>query len=109
MKKIALKRLFIALLLLSMFVFMSSCKELIDSCGGYGTLRLTNRSVNTIQQVKVDGVNHGTLDPGEKIDIDLPAGQHFVETVNVKTGNYACSSFMVTIVECDTQGFSCTG
>jgi len=104
------KFLVVCMCLVSVLFLVSGCKEvLLDDCGGYGTLKLTNTSSNTIQRIQVDGVNYGTLDPGEDIEIDLPVGRHTVEFINVRTGNYACSPMEVIIVECDTQGFSCGG
>ena len=86
--------------------FLSSCDEL-NLCDGNGTLSVTNKSDNTLQQLMIDGVNYGTLDPGENKDVDLAAGQHFWQLVGIDGGG--CNEAYVIIVECKTVSFSCDG
>jgi hypothetical protein len=95
-------------LLFFILIGIGAC-DVLDICGGYGYLKLTNDSRNTIQKIRIDGVNYGTLDPGDSETFELTVGKHTVETLNAVTGRNACSSFEVTIVECDTQGYSCSG
>lgn len=83
---------------------MLSCKS---DCGGKGYLKLTNESINTVQRIMIDGVNYGSLDPGESEIISLPAGEHEFQLVGISGGS-GCSSAKVIIIECETQGFSCS-
>ena len=55
----------------------------------------------------IDGVNYGTLDPGESEIISLTAGEHEFQQVGISGGS-GCSSAKVIIIECETQGFSCS-
>jgi hypothetical protein len=71
-----------------------------------GTLKLTNNSSNTVQRAMIDGVNHGSIDPGQSKEIKLAAGQHDWQLVGI-SGGTGCSAAKVTIVECQTTGFSC--
>lgn len=96
-------------LVLSFILIGTIACDVLDLCGGYGYLRLTNTSNNTVHKIRIDGINYGTLYPGESETYDLTVGTHVVETINKRTGNNACSAFVVTIVECDTQGYSCSG
>jgi hypothetical protein len=95
-------------LLFFLLMSMNAC-DLLDICGGYGFLELTNDSNNTYQKIVIDGANYGTLAPGESETFELTVGRHSVARINIRTGNYACTPFEVTIVECDTQAFSCSG
>ena len=56
----------------------------------------------------VDGVNHGTLDPGESIEIDLGTGVHAFIFEGI-SGGAGCSPGTVTIVACETSAFTCSG
>jgi hypothetical protein len=60
-----------AILLIASIIGMSSCDKV---CKGEGTLSLKNSSLNTVHRIMVDGINYGSLDPGDHIDISLPAG-----------------------------------
>jgi hypothetical protein len=82
----------------------SSCEE---ACDGMGTLELTNKSLSTVQRLMVDGVNHGTIDPGESKEIKLAPGEHEFQQVGISGGN-GCSAATVIIVECKTSAFSCS-
>lgn len=84
----------------------SSCDTLKLDCDGMGTLQLTNKSLNTVQRIMIDGVNHGTIDPNEKKDFKLAPGQHVFQQVGLSGGS-GCSIAYVIIVECETSGFSC--
>jgi hypothetical protein len=87
---------------------LSSCKKKEATCSGSGTLKLTNSSHATVQRAMIDGVNYGSLDPGEAKEISLPAGQHDWQLVGISGGS-GCSAAKVTIVECKTAGFECGG
>jgi len=95
--------LILILCLLGLFNW-SSCDEV---CDGLGTLELTNTSLNTVQRLMIDGVNYGTIDPGESKEIDLAPGEHDFQQVGIN-GGAGCSSAKVIIVECKTTGFSCS-
>lgn len=81
-----------------------SCGKLCPSSNG--TLALKNSSLNTVQKIMIDGVNYGTLDPGEDDTYDLPAGEHEFAQVGI-SGGTGCSPAKVIIVECETQSFQC--
>lgn len=83
---------------------MLSCQS---DCDGKGYLKLTNNSLNTVQRIMIDGVNYGSLDPGESKSISLPAGEHEFQQVGISGGS-GCSAAKVIIIECETQGFSCS-
>ena len=55
----------------------------------------------------VDGVNHGTIDPGESKEISIAAGEHEFQQVGI-SGGTGCSAAKVIIVECETSGYSCS-
>lgn len=99
-KKIAL----ILILCLIGSLNLSSCKKTCNN--GMGTLELTNKSLNTVQKLMVDGVNYGTIDPSESKEITLAAGEHEFQQVGISGGS-GCSAGKVIIVECETSGFSC--
>ncbi|HEX9650681.1 MAG TPA: hypothetical protein VGA21_08975 [Cyclobacteriaceae bacterium] len=90
-----------------LIIFLISCKEncLLKS---KGTLKLTNTSSSTVMRSLVDGVNHGTLDPGESIEIDLGTGVHAFIFEGI-SGGAGCSPGTVTIVACETSAFTCSG
>ena len=105
MKKITLS--FLALILLS----MSSCVKQEDDdndCpqAGYGWFKVTNGSLGTVQRMMIDGTNYGTMDPGDVMNIPLPAGQHDYIFEGI-SGGAGCSAATVTIVECQTEGRQC--
>ena len=83
---------------------LSSCKE---TCDGMGTLKLTNKSISTVQRIMVDGVNYGTIDPGESKEIELAPGEHDFQQLGISGGS-GCSAAKIIIVECKTTGFSCS-
>lgn len=94
-----------AVIIFTIIIF-SCTKE--DDCDGKGTLSITNKSItNSLMQLKIDGANYGTLDPGETIDVLLAAGQHDWQLIGINGGN-GCSEASVIIVECETSSFSCS-
>jgi len=97
--------LILMLCLIAPFIWLSSCKK-EDKCDGMGTLKLSNNSLNTVQRLMVDGVNHGTIDPGESKEISLAPGEHDFQFVGI-SGGTGCSTAKVIIVECKTSGFAC--
>jgi len=107
MKKIALYILGFFLLTLSASVNMS-CSSLNNLlCNGKGTLSLENKSTNTVQKIMINGVNYGTIDPGETKKVDLVPGTYTFQQVGI-SGGTGCSQATVNIVECKTQAFSCS-
>lgn len=94
---------FILMVVLSSIILMPSCKK---KCSGMGTLKLTNKSMNTVHRLMVDGVNYGTIDPGESKEIKLAAGEHSFQQLGI-SGGPGCSAGKVIIVECESTGFSC--
>jgi len=82
----------------------SSCDEV---CDGLGTLKLTNSSLGTVQKLMVDGVNYGTIDPGETKDIELAPGERDFQQVGI-SGGAGCSAATVIIVKCKTTAFTCS-
>jgi len=105
MKKI--KFFLIALVLMTITASVNtSCEDLF--CDGKGTLKLTNDSHSTVQRIMINGVNYGSLDPDESKEIELTPGVYMWQLVGI-SGGTGCSAAAVTIVECETQGFSCGG
>ena len=105
------KLLSISSLILTFFILtiMLSCDSDSDSdCEGKGYLKLTNKSTGTVQRIIIDGINYGSLDPGESKSISLPAGEHEFQQVGI-SGGAGCSPAKVIIIECETQGFECNG
>ena len=103
MRKI--KLFLVALVLLTITASVNtSCEDL--TCNGKGTLSISNKSHNTVQKLMINGVNYGTLDPGETKDVELSPGMYMWQLVGI-SGGTGCSAAAVTITECDTQGFSC--
>jgi hypothetical protein len=97
------KTLFL-LIFISIVLVSNSC---VKTCGGMGTLELTNKSLNTVHKILVDGINYGTIDPGEKKEIPLAAGEHVFQQIGI-SGGVGCSAGRVIIVECKTSGYSCS-
>jgi len=105
MKKI--KMFLIAIVLMAITASVNtSCEDLF--CDGKGTLSLENKSLFTVQKIMINGVNYGTIDPGETKEIDLTPGIYGWQLVGI-SGGTGCSAAAVTIVECETQAFSCSG
>jgi hypothetical protein len=98
------KQVLILILFFTGLFFWSSCEE---ACNGMGTLELTNKSISTVQQLMVDGINYGTIDPGESKEIELAPGEHDFQQVGI-SGGTGCSAASVIIVECKTSSFSCS-
>ena len=87
-------------------LMLSSCDEL-NFCNGMGTLSVENKSDGTLQKLMIDGVNYGTIDPGETKEVKLAAGSHNWKVVGYNGGG--CNEASVIIVECETTSFSCDG
>lgn len=91
----------VAILLGSLY----SCKNL--ACvKTTGTLKLTNTSISTVQKMLIDGINYGSLDPGESKEIDLPVGTHSFSFEGISGGS-GCSAGSVIIQACKTAAYSC--
>ncbi len=97
------KYILILVLFLLGSINWSSCEE---ACDGMGTLKLTNKSLSTVQKIMIDGVNYGTIDPDESKEIDLAPGEHEFQQVGI-SGGTGCSAATVIIVECKTSAFEC--
>ncbi len=98
----------LALIFASLILMSSSCLPEDEEAGcAKGTLNLTNKSLYTVQKVKINGVNYGTLDPGDSEDYTLSPGEYYVQQVGISGGS-GCNSFSVVIQACDRQGFSCS-
>ena len=97
----------ILLFLICVTPLLFSLQSCENDCDGKGYLNLTNTSANTVQRIMIDGVNYGSLDPGESESISLPAGEHEFQQVGI-SGGAGCSPAKVIIIECETQGFSCS-
>lgn len=107
MKKIKLFFIAAAFLAITASTNMS-CEPISTACtSGKGTLVLTNKSLSTVQRIMINGVNYGTLDPGEKKEIELSPGAYEFQQVGL-SGGTGCSAAVVTISECDRQAFSCS-
>ena len=78
-------------------------------CSSKGTLRLSNTSVNTTQKVIIDGANYGFLYPGDTKDYSLAPGSHTFITDGVANGDGCDTPVTVIIIECETEGFNCSG
>jgi len=86
----------------------SSCEPIEDDCDGMGILKLTNKSISTVQKIMIDNVNWGTLDPGESKECSLAPGTHTFQLVGL-SGGTGCSLASVILIACQTSGFSCSG
>jgi hypothetical protein len=106
MKKAIIKSLkLVSLVFIFVCFFSISCKELCLT--GTGTLTLTNKSLHTVQKIMINGVNYGTIDPGESKDIELSPGTYYVEQDGI-SGGTGCSGFVVNMAACTPQGYSCS-
>jgi hypothetical protein len=100
-----MKKLFFALTILTLS-FCISCEDL--TCNGMGKLSVENTSIGTVQRLMVDGVNYGSVDPGETLEVELAPGEHIWQLVGL-SGGTGCSPAAVIIMECETSAFSCHG
>ncbi|MFA5420134.1 MAG: hypothetical protein WC341_16900 [Bacteroidales bacterium] len=95
----------ITLLVMVSFFFSSSCKK---ACDGRGTIEVTNKSLSTVQRIVIDGVNYGTIDPGEKFSHKMLPGKYTVIVEGI-SGGEGCGDAELTVAECETTGISCSG
>jgi hypothetical protein len=77
------------------------------TCGGYGFFSAQNTSVTTVQKVLINNTNYGTLDPGEKEEFRLPAGNYEV-VFQAISGGGGCNPAQIVIVECTTVARNCS-
>ena len=82
-------------------LIFTGCRKYRD-----GTLSLKNTSTGTVQQILIDNVNYGSLDPGKSKDIKLPPGEHVFEMKGI-SGGTGCAPASVTIVGGKTEAFQC--
>lgn len=78
-----------------------------STCDGMGYLQVENTSLQTLQKLMIDGVNYGTVDPGETKKVSLAEGGHNWQLVGIDGGG--CSAAYVIIVECETSSYNCSG
>lgn len=91
---------------LLMAIVCLSCEDMM--CDGKGTLSVENTSIGTVQQLRVDGVNYGSVDPGKTKKVDLAPGEHTWQMIGL-SGGVGCSAATVIIMECEESSFSCHG
>lgn len=74
----------------------------------YGTLQLSDTSAHTTQTVFVNGVNEGTINPGQYLDVHLSAGVSVsVAWYVTNTNLLACQPIAVTPIQCQTSAYTC--
>jgi len=83
-----------------------SCEDL--TCNGMGTLSVENTSHSTVQKLMINGVNYGTLDPGETKETELNPGTYKWQLVGI-SGGVGCSEATAIVAECETCSFKCGG
>lgn len=88
----------------TLFLCFSSCEK---PCDKNGSLLLTNKSLNTVQKLTVEGVSYGTIKPGESKEISLAAGEYEFQQVGVN-GGVGCRAAKATIAKCKITTFSCS-
>jgi len=76
-------------------------------CSGDGFLIASNKSTNTLQRLMIDGVNFGSLDPGEETTVRIAEGTHDLEFQSIG-GSGGCYASKLVIVECDTESRTCS-
>ncbi len=108
MKKINFALLMAAIFIAALSINLSCDKLDASPCTGKGTLTLTNKSLTTVQRIMINGVNYGSLDPGNKKSIELTPGTYDWQLVGL-SGGTGCSAAKVNIVACEDQGYSCSG
>ena len=86
-------------------IMHTGCKKI---CGGKGTIEVKNKSLSTVQRIMIDGVNYGTIDPGETFSRDMFPGKYAVDVEGI-SGGTGCSTAQLTVVECETTAISCSG
>ena len=106
-----MKRIKIILIAIALLVIAAStnfsCESTKDDCDGKGTLSIENKSLSTVQRLMIDGVNYGSVDPGDKKETKLAPGTHSWQMVGI-SGGTGCSAATVIIVACQTSSFSCS-
>ena len=106
MRKIKIILIAIALLFIAASTNFS-CESTKDDCDDKGTLSVENKSLLTVQRLMIDGVNYGSVDPGDKKEAKLAPGTHSFQMVGI-CGGTGCSVATVIIVACQTSSFSCS-
>jgi hypothetical protein len=96
-----------------LFIFsLTSCEvepmPTEDDCNGKGSINITNSSVHTVQKIRINNINYGTLDPGESKEIWLNPGYYTITLPGISGGDGCQSPSGVTISECSSQGLSCS-
>ena len=93
---------------LAMILVVVSDISCLKTCSGNGKLDLKNTSSSTTQRIMIDGVSYGSIGPGESKSISLAAGHHNWQLVGISGGS-GCTAAEVTIVECETSSYYCSG
>lgn len=92
---------------------LSSCAEEELIClaihGGtnQGSLKLLNKSLQTIQELIVERKSRGTIGPGESKRISLSPGSHEIEMLGISGGG-GCNISTVIIAQCKTTKLTCS-
>ena len=87
-------------------IILTSCDDL-NLCEGKGTLEITNSSCYSAQELIIDNVSYGFIDPGETMQADIAEGGHYFRIENRCGGG--CNEAYVKIIECQTSSFNCDG
>lgn len=92
--------------ILSLFASVSlmSCKKICPE----GTITAVNASFDTVHRVKVDGVVHAILYPGQRIDIEVPEGTHTLEFADANNEGRGCEPVIVNVDPCGIESRSCS-
>ncbi len=102
--------IFTILTILGLLVFsgFNGC-SLVSKCArnNTGTLTVTNNTNDSIR-VRIDGVDYGFINKGETLKRDFAAGTKYLVETLWPNGKYACSPALVTVVQCESKGISCS-
>ena len=85
-----------------------NCSDIIGvDCDSKGYIQVTNNTKsNKNYKVIIDGMNYGTLAPGQGENYKVNIGAHLV-SIEFQEGGAACSAAYVDVQECQTRGLSC--
>ena len=108
-KRIILTTSVLFLLSVSIIFVIASCSLFQPACqtNNTGTLTVKNNTNDDIR-VRIDGVNYGFLSIGETLKRTFAAGVKYTVETLWPDGSPACSPAEVTVIQCQTQGISCS-
>lgn len=108
----SLVRLLRVLLLATCLSASVGCENplVVHDCERYGraTIAFENRSSHSIYDAILDGVYIGTIEPGEKIEKDVTAGEHKILFEFPNTETAACSEANPRLGICEYALFWCS-